>query len=160
MPGPTGHSTPFSEQCSNHLWCMSVCVSPARGQCRQGTKMTQSQTPWHFIVYKTMAPGGRNTIVMLTAANTEGKRLAGRPRLMLQEGLHLVTSRVLQASSSHLCILKSHSPNVTTIYQGGGQAPSQTESDETVQGVASSREMSHSIARFPFSHHLFHNRRN
>lgn len=62
---------------------------------------------------------------------------------MLQDGLHVVTSRVLQASSPRLCILKSHSPNVTAIYQGGGQAPSQAESDETVQGAASSREMCH-----------------
>ena len=38
----------------------------------QETERTHSPL-WHFIVYKTMGPVGRNTIIMLTAANTETK---------------------------------------------------------------------------------------
>lgn len=96
------------------------------------------QTLWHFIVYKTMAPGGRNTIVMLSAANTEGKRLAGKSTLMLPEGPessklpHLVSVFYNHTALTSLPFIKEEA-----------RAPSQAESDETVQWAPSSREMCH-----------------
>ena len=67
LPGslfiPTG-SAPFSEP-----QCELALISPGavpKANADQETKRI------HFIVYKTMAPVGRNTIIMLTAANRGG----------------------------------------------------------------------------------------
>ena len=67
LPGslfiPTG-STPFSKPL-----CELALISPEavpKANTEQKTKRIQ------FIVYKTMAPVGRNTIIMLTAANRGG----------------------------------------------------------------------------------------
>lgn len=61
---PTG-SAPFTEPlCESAL--ISAGAAP-KDNTDQETKRI------HFIVSKTMAPVGRNTIIMLTAANTGGK---------------------------------------------------------------------------------------
>ena len=72
-PKTEGQSTPFREP-SCESPGSGISASPlAPSQHRPGDKES-SQPLWHFIVYKTMAPVGRNTIIMLTAADTETKK--------------------------------------------------------------------------------------